>query len=138
MSATVLRSATIVGLLVLVSSSLQAQVATGGVEACPASVTDSTTASVVHPKYTSGPKPRYPMALWRDGVVGDVRVQFVVGCDGRVDSTTVAVLSATDSLFAKAAVTAMVASAFSPAMLDGRAVRYRREQVIRFQLSEKP
>jgi TonB family protein len=78
------------------------------------------------------------MALWRSGVTGAVRLQFVVGCNGRVDSTTVVVRESTDSLFTSAAIATVLASEFSPAMLDGRVVPYRKEQVVRFELTQNP
>ena len=78
------------------------------------------------------------MALWRSGVTGAVRLQFIVGCDGRVDSTTVVVRESADTLFVSAAVTMILRSEFSPAMLNGRVVPYRKEQVIRFQLTTEP
>jgi TonB family protein len=78
------------------------------------------------------------MALWRSGVTGAVRLQFVVGCNGRVDSTTVVVRESTDSLFTSAAIATVLASEFRPAMLDGRVVPYRKEQVVRFELTQNP
>jgi len=138
MSASLLRGAAVLGLLVLTSSRMDAQVSTAGAAPCPATVADSTTASIEQPKLVTAPKPRYPMALWRSGVTGAVRLQFVVGCDGRVDSTTVVVRESTDTLFTSAAVTTIVGAEFIPAMLNGRVVSYRKEQVVRFQLSTAP
>jgi TonB family protein len=76
--------------------------------------------------------------LRRRGVTGEVRLQFVIGCDGRVDSTTVMISSTTDSLFTGSAIAAIVGTEFSPAMLNGRAVAYREELAIRFRLSTGP
>jgi TonB family protein len=138
MSASLLRGAAVLGLLVLTSSPAAAQVSTAGASPCPATVADSTTASIQQPKLVTAPKPRYPTALRRSGVTGAVRLQFVVGCDGRVDSTTVVVRESNDTLFTSAAVTTIVGAEFTPAMLNGRAVSYRKEQVVRFQLTAAP
>lgn len=78
------------------------------------------------------------MALWRSGATGAVRLQFVVGCDGQVDPTTVVVREATDTLFTSAVITTILSTAFNPAILNSRVVSYRREQVIRFQLTTAP
>ncbi len=78
------------------------------------------------------------MALWRSKVTGAVRLQFIIGCDGRVDSSTVVVRKSTDTLFTRSAVTTIVDAKFTPAMLNGRAVPYRKEQVIRFELTKAP
>lgn len=128
-----MRSAMILAVLTLPSSQAAAQAS-----ACPTSVADSTTATIEKPKLVTAPAPRYPMALWRSKVTGAVRLQFIMGCDGRVDASTVVVRESTDTLFTRSAVTAILGSRFSPAMLNGRAVPYRKEQVIRFELRKAP
>jgi hypothetical protein len=76
--------------------------------------------------------------LKRTAKGGEVQLQFVVGCDGLVDSSTVAVLRSTDSLFTRPSVKAIIGFRFSPATLNGHAVAYRLLQVVRFQMGENP
>ena len=138
MSPSLVRSTAILGILLWASSTLKAQVSTSHAQSCPAMVSDSTTVSIDQPKRLTGPAPRYPEVLRRRGVTGEVRLQFVIGCDGRVDSTTVVISSTTDSLFTGSAIASVVGTEFSPAMLNGRAVAYRMELAIRFRLSTGP
>lgn len=111
---------------------------TNHAQSCPAMVSDSTTVSIERPKRLTGPAPRYPEVLRRSGVPGEVRLRFVIRCDGRVDSTTIVISSTTDSLFTGSAIEAVVGTEFSPATLNGRAVAYRQELAIRFRLSAGP
>ena len=69
------------------------------------------------------PPPRYPDALRRAGVEGEVLAQFVVGPDGRADVETFKVLKSTDPLFVEAVRKALPLMRFNPALVGGRAVR---------------
>ena len=137
MAAVLLRSGAVLGLLVLVSSPVKAQVP-ASVPNCGTSAADSTTASIVRPKYLKGPMPKYPPSLRLTSQGGEVRIHFTVGCDGRVDSTTVTVIRSTDSLFTRPALVSVVGSEYSPAMMNGHAVSYRLEQAVRFTITKGP
>src|SRR5690606_32347907 len=99
---------------------------------CGARVADSATTEAVRPRRTAGPAPVYPAALRREGTGGVVRLQYVVDCAGRVDSTSVRVLTSPDERLSDAAVFAIRHTRFTPATLEGRPVVYRMEHNIRF------
>jgi len=65
----------------------------------------------------------YPRALQDMGVEGRVVVQFVVGTNGRVDMSTVKVLSASDQQFAEPTRKALGEFRFRPAKVGDRNVR---------------
>ncbi len=131
-----IRGSAVLGLLVLGLAPLSGQVPSAAAPACGATPADSTTESVVRPKYLGGPLPVYPSSLRFTKSKGEVRVRMIVGCNGRVDSATVAVVRSTDSLFTRAAIVAIVRSEFTPATLKGHAVAYRMEQVVRFRIND--
>jgi TonB family protein len=65
----------------------------------------------------------YPPALFAEKREGKVVAEFVVDSNGRVESETFGIVSATDALFANAVRSAIQYAAFKPALKDGRAVR---------------
>lgn len=65
----------------------------------------------------------YPAALQRAGVTGTVQVQFVVDETGKVDASTIQVLSSTVPALAEAAKTVVPEIRFRPGQLNGQAVR---------------
>lgn len=70
-----------------------------------------------------GMRPRYPDALQRTGVEGRVEVEFVVDERGRVDMKSVRVIDSTHELFTRAVRNALGGMRFSPARINGVAVR---------------
>jgi periplasmic protein TonB len=65
----------------------------------------------------------YPPGLKASGIEGSVQVQFVVSAEGRVDMSTVQVLSATDPQFTDATVQALKDFRFTPARKGNHNVR---------------
>jgi hypothetical protein len=68
------------------------------------------------------PPPAFPLVAWRNGVGGRVRVQFVVGSDGRPVPGTYRLLDTDYREIALAALNALSKWRFAPADLDGCAV----------------
>lgn len=99
---------------------------------CGETVVDSSTTEAVRPRRTAGPAPVYPAALRQEGTGGVVRLQYVVDCAGRVDSTSIQVITSPDERFSRAAMFAIQHTRFMPATLEGRPVVYLMEQNIRF------
>lgn len=91
-----------------------------------------TTEQRIHPRWLSGPMPKYPRSLMLSGVQGQVMLQFILGCDGRVRPASVEVLSFTRQDFVEPAVTSTVGSKFAPALIDGLPVAVRIKQTVRF------
>lgn len=83
----------------------------------------------------SGPNPQYPEVMRSVGIEGVVRLRFVVGTDGNVESSTVQVVSSTNKAFEAPAVAAIKKWKFKPAKIRGQPVRQLVEQGIRFSLS---
>ena len=75
---------------------------------------------------------RYPAGLDRAGVSGVVRVEYVVGTDGRVNPESVRVLSTTHPDFFLAARVALRDARFKPARRGGRSIAVLVQQTIRF------
>ncbi len=65
----------------------------------------------------------YPAALQRAGVTGTVQVQFVVDQTGKVDPTTVQVVSSTEPKLADAAKAIVPEIKFKPGQLNGQPVK---------------
>jgi len=65
----------------------------------------------------------YPDSLWTAGIPGRVVAEFIVGEDGRVESGTIAIASATHPYFAAAVRSALQGVVFNPALLNGKPVR---------------
>jgi TonB family protein len=71
----------------------------------------------------AGIRPRYPDALRQSGIDGRVEIEFVVDDRGRVDMSTVRVIESTHELFTHAVRRALSGMRFSPAKVNGVAVR---------------
>lgn len=78
------------------------------------------------------PEPRYPPALKTVGVTGQVKLQYVVGVNGRAEPGSVKVISTTNPAFADPAVETINKCTFKPAKMKGTAVRQLVEQNVRF------
>ncbi|MEO8479532.1 MAG: energy transducer TonB [Gemmatimonadota bacterium] len=84
---------------------------------------------------TGGPNPVYPPAMQTVGIDGSVRLRFVVGTNGRAESSSIQVVSSTNKAFEAAAIKTIRESTFKPAMMKGQAVRQLVEQNVSFKLS---
>jgi len=82
-----------------------------------------------------GPNPVYPPAMQTVGIDGSVRLRFVVGTNGRAESSSIQVVSSTNKAFEAAAIKTIRESIFKPAMMRGQAVRQLVEQNVSFKLS---
>ena len=80
--------------------------------------------------------PRYPDALRKGKVEGEVLAQFVVGPDGRVDISSFKVLRSTDPRFTEAVKGALEETRFAPAQVGGRAVRQLVQMPFQFKLTK--
>jgi TonB family protein len=78
--------------------------------------------------------PVYPSDLAEAGVEGVVRVTYVVDATGRVDTTTIRIMSTDHPHFTTAVQTALGEMRFRPAKRRGQAVRQLVEQRFRFQI----
>ena len=77
-------------------------------------------------------QPRYPDVLRRAGVSGLVRLQYVVGSDGKIEAGSIRVLHQSHPAFLLAAVEALRESRFTPARRSGRPAAALVQQTIRF------
>jgi TonB family protein len=77
-------------------------------------------------------KPRYPAALKRSGVSGDVLVQFVVDEAGRVDMRTFESLRSSGPEFTAAVKEALPTWRFDPAIRQGKKVKQVVQQAFEF------
>ncbi len=82
--------------------------------------------------YLDGPQPTYPPALRQVGVEGSVRLRYIVGIDGKVESGSIEVLMSTNKSFEAPAIEAITGSHFRPARVKGQKVRQLVEQMVRF------
>jgi TonB family protein len=76
--------------------------------------------------------PRYPDALRRAGLSGLVRLQYVVGSNGKIEEGSIRVLQQSHPAFLLAAVEALRQSRFKPARRSGRPAAVLVQQTIRF------
>lgn len=67
----------------------------------------------------------YPAKLRSAGVDGTVQVQFIIGADGKVESSSIEVLSASVPAFAEAAREVAAKIEFSPGKVNDAPVRTR-------------
>jgi TonB family protein len=81
--------------------------------------------------------PFYPADLLLANVEGNVRARYVVDTAGRVDSTTIEILSATHPAFALAVLEAAPRMRFRPAVAAGRKVAQLVEQNFEFRVSQR-
>ncbi|MGH7711850.1 MAG: TonB family protein [Gemmatimonadaceae bacterium] len=95
-----------------------------------------TALAVDHPvEVVAGQRPpRYPSALERAGVAGDVVAQFVVDTTGRVERGSIAIRHASHADFARAVQERLLALRFVPARAQGRVVRQLVEQRFTFEV----
>jgi len=98
----------------------------------PSTATDSTQARVVTkiPKLKSIRTYYFPAGKLNDGA--RVVLQFVVDSSGRVDSTTIKVVSATDHSFDLAARYTLMTASFRPGEADGSRVSVLTEMALVF------
>ena len=83
------------------------------------------------------PAPRYPELLRQAGVEGRVTVALVLDTLGRAEPASVRILSSTHRLFEPAAAQVVLGSTYSPARLNGRAVRVRIQVPVAFELRRR-
>ncbi|HXD22803.1 MAG TPA: TonB family protein [Gemmatimonadaceae bacterium] len=81
--------------------------------------------------------PVYPKDMEANGINGVVRARFVVDSTGRIDVTTVTILSATNESFARAVRTALPEMKFRPAMMGSKAVRQLSEEDFAFKVQPR-
>lgn len=82
--------------------------------------------------------PIYPDSLRRARVEGEVDAEFVVDTLGRVDSASVRITRATNSLFGQAVRAALPKMRFAPAEIGGRHVRQFLQQPFTFAITHNP
>ena len=80
-------------------------------------------------------RPRYPESLRQAAIDGTVLVRFVVDTTGRVDMSSVAVVSSTHDLFTRAVRDALPGFRFKPAESGGHHVRALAEMPFEFQIT---
>jgi TonB family protein len=85
-------------------------------------------------RYESTAAPAYPSDLAEAGVEGMVRATYVVDATGRVDTTTIRIISSDHPRFTTSVQTALGEMRFRPAKRRGQAVRQLVEQRFRFQI----
>ena len=85
-------------------------------------------------RYEGTAAPAYPSDLAAAGVEGMVLATYVVDATGRVDTTSIRILSSDHPHFTASVETALGAMAFRPAKRRGQPVRQLVEQRFRFQL----
>jgi TonB family protein len=78
--------------------------------------------------------PAYPRDLLAIGAEGLVQTIYVVDTTGRVDTTTIQVVSSDDPRFTESVRTSLERMLFRPAKRSGRAVRQLVQQQFRFQI----
>jgi protein TonB len=81
-------------------------------------------------------KPRYPESLRQAAIDGRVLVRFTVDTIGRIDMSSVSVLSSTHDLFTRAVRDALPAFLFKPAEVGGHRVRALAEMPFEFQITK--
>ena len=85
-------------------------------------------------RYPGSGAPVYPTELADAGVEGVVRATYVVDTMGRVDTTTIRIMSSDHPLFTASVQTALGEMRFRPAKRRGQPVRQLVEQRFRFQV----
>jgi TonB family protein len=82
------------------------------------------------PRAMARPAPAYPAEMRRDGITGDVTIEFIVGTDGSVISAEAVRWSRRE--FVEPAETAVRKWRFEPGTVNGRKVRFRMAIPIEF------
>ena len=85
-------------------------------------------------RYEGSGAPAYPSDLAAAGVEGVVRTTYVVDATGRVDTTTIRIISSDHPHFSTSVQTALGEMRFRPAKRRGQPVRQLVEQRFRFQI----
>ena len=85
-------------------------------------------------RYEGSGAPAYPSDLAAAGVEGVVRTTYVVDATGRVDTTTIRIISSDHPHFSTSVQTALGEMRFRPAKRRGQPVRQLVEQRFRFQM----
>ena len=80
------------------------------------------------------PAPVYPSMLRDAGIEGAISAQFVVDSTGRVAASSITFLEGGNALFQQSVRRALEAARFSPALVDGHAVRVLMAQTFEFRL----
>lgn len=83
----------------------------------------------------SSTRPRYPESLRQAAIDGTVLVRFTIDTTGRIDMSSVAVLSSTHELFSRSVRDALPGLRFRPAEIGGRRVRALAEMPFEFQIT---
>jgi TonB family protein len=86
-------------------------------------------------RYDGSAAPAYPPDLLAMGTEGSVRAQYVVDTTGRVDTSTIAVVSSDDARFTDSVRDALGAMRFRPAKRAGKPVRQLVEQKFHFRIN---
>jgi protein TonB len=84
------------------------------------------------PERISSPPIMYPRLLKDAGIEGDVTLEFVIGVDGRVEPSSIKVISSPHSDLSSSARAVIEDSEFRPGKVDGKAVRTLVQTVIGF------
>lgn len=87
------------------------------------------------PQLISRVNPQYPFEMRRDGITGEVLVDFVVDMEGR--PTQIAAVKSSRKEFEPAAVAAVAKWRFKPGMVDGKPVNTHLTVPIYFTLGQK-
>ncbi|NIN13417.1 MAG: TonB family protein [Gemmatimonadales bacterium] len=90
------------------------------------------------PERLYGPTPDYPGILLTAAIEGYVVVDFVVNADGRVDPSSIKVISTSHRGFNNAAIKAVRETMFRPGKTGGVPVRVRVRQRVNFTLTVAP
>ena len=83
---------------------------------------------------TSAVRPAYPDSLFRERVMGQVLVEFVVDTSGMVVIESISAVATTHALFTDAVRRALRDARFHPAMLAGRKVRQLVQLPVKFEV----
>jgi TonB family protein len=89
-------------------------------------------------RYEGSAAPVYPRDLLAMGTEGSVRAQYVVDTTGRVDTTTIQVVSSDDLRFTESVRAALGLMRFRPARRGGKAVPQLVEQQFHFRIRPLP
>jgi TonB family protein len=89
-------------------------------------------------RYEGSAAPAYPPDLLAMGTEGSVQTQYVVDTTGRVDTSTIDVMSSDDVRFTESVRAALGAMRFRPAKRDGKPVRQLVEQKFHFRIRPPP
>lgn len=81
--------------------------------------------------------PRYPETLRAAGIAGEVKMQFVIDTLGRVEPSSLRVLTSSHELFTRAVVASLHQARFTPGEVAGRRVRTLVERSFRFNIGAR-